>query len=73
MEPDLSVVLFERVGWSDADYQEWSVDKARKGTVLCVPTRWKGRPVLRFCFVNPDTKVDAVAAVLDGLADQTGG
>jgi hypothetical protein len=29
--------------------------------------------VLRFCFVNPDTKVDAVAAVLDGLADQTGG
>jgi glutamate/tyrosine decarboxylase-like PLP-dependent enzyme len=73
MEPDLSVVLFERVGWSAADYQEWSVDKARKGTVLCVPTRWKGRPVLRFCFVNPDTEVDAVAAVLDGLADQTGG
>jgi hypothetical protein len=29
--------------------------------------------VLRFCFVNPDTEVDAVAAVLDGLADQTGG
>jgi glutamate/tyrosine decarboxylase-like PLP-dependent enzyme len=69
MEPDLSVVLFERVGWTDEDYRAWSDHNARSGVVLCVPTRWEGRPVLRFCFVNPDTEVEAVAEVLDGLAD----
>jgi glutamate/tyrosine decarboxylase-like PLP-dependent enzyme len=69
MEPDLSVVLFERIGWTDDDYQAWSEHNARSGIVLCVPTRWEGRPVLRFCFVNPATEVEAVAAVLDGLAD----
>jgi glutamate/tyrosine decarboxylase-like PLP-dependent enzyme len=69
MEPDLSVVLFERVGWTDEDYRSWSDHNARSGIVLCVPTRWEGRPVLRFCFVNPATEVEAVAEVLDGLAD----
>jgi glutamate/tyrosine decarboxylase-like PLP-dependent enzyme len=69
MEPDLSVVLFERVGWTDEDYRSWSDYNARSGIVLCVPTRWEGLPVLRFCFVNPATEVEAVAEVLDGLAD----
>ena len=69
MEPDLSVVLFERVGWADEDYRSWSDHNARSGIVLCVPTRWEGRPVLRLCFVNPATRVEAVADVLDGLAD----
>ena len=69
MEPDLSVVLFERVGWTDEDYRSWSDHNARSGIVLCVPTRWEGRPVLRLCFVNPATRVEAVADVLDGLAD----
>ena len=68
MEPDLSVVLFERVGWDLADYEAWSVHHARAGTVLCVPTRWEGRPVLRFCFINPTTDSDVVASILDGLA-----
>ena len=69
MEPDLSVVLFERIGWTDEDYRSWSDHNARSGIVLCVPTRWEGLPMLRFCFVNPATEVEAVAEVLDGLAD----
>lgn len=69
MEPDLSVVLFERVGWDLADYEAWSDYHARAGNVLCVPTRWEGRSMLRFCFINPTTDVDMVASVLDGLAD----
>ncbi|MCH2434611.1 MAG: aspartate aminotransferase family protein, partial [Acidimicrobiales bacterium] len=73
MEPDLSVVLFERVGWTDEDYRSWSDYNARSGIVLCVPTRWEGRPVLRFCFVNPATEVEAVAEVLDGLAGELPG
>jgi glutamate/tyrosine decarboxylase-like PLP-dependent enzyme len=69
MEPDLSVLLFERVGWEPADYEAWSDYHARAGNVLCVPTRWEGRSMLRFCFINPTTDVDEVASVLDGLAD----
>jgi len=69
MEPDLSVLLFERRGWELDDYEAWSERNAQAGIVLCVPTRWEGRPVLRFCFVNPDTEVESVAAVLDSLGD----
>lgn len=69
MEPDLSVVLFERRGWDLVDYEAWSVRNAQAGIVLCVPTRWDGRPVLRFCFVNPETEVGVVARVLDSLTD----
>ena len=66
-EPVLSVVLFERVGWSDADYRRWSRAHALAGTMLCVPTRWRGRSVLRLVFVNPATDPAAVVRVLDTL------
>ena len=69
MEPDLSVVLFERTGWDEADYVAWSERNARAGIVLCVATRWADRPVLRFCFVNPDTLVERISEVLDSLGD----
>ena len=69
MEPDLSVVLFERTSWDEADYVAWCERNARAGIVLCVPTRWAGRPVLRFCFVNPDTRVERISEVLDSLGD----
>lgn len=64
-EPDLTVLLFERIGWADADYHDWSRRAAREGTILCVPTRHEGRTVLRLAFVNPATRA---ADVLDALA-----
>jgi glutamate/tyrosine decarboxylase-like PLP-dependent enzyme len=67
-EPVLSVLLFERIGWQEADYRRWSRAHALAGTMLCVPTRWQGRSVLRLVFVNPGTDPDAVVAVLDTLA-----
>jgi len=67
MQPELSVLLFERLGWEMADYEQWSAQHAEAGTVACAPTRWQGRPVLRFCFVNPATVVAEVALVLDSL------
>ena len=68
LEPELSVVLFRRVGWDLDDYTAWSTRNARAGIVLCLPTRWRGEPVLRLCFVNPDTAFDRVRAVLESLA-----
>ncbi len=65
--PMLSVVLFERPGWDDAQYRAWSDRLAHEGVVLCLPTRWQGRTVLRLAFVNPATDPAAVVAVLDTL------
>jgi len=67
VEPELSVVLFRRVGWEPADYSAWSERVLANGLTLTVPTTWRGETCLRFCFVNPRTTTDDVALVLDSL------
>ena len=66
-EPELSVLLFERPGWSDQQYSEWSHEQAVAGAILCVPTKWRGRTVLRLAFVNPETDADRVLQLLKSL------
>ena len=66
-EPELSVLLFERPGWDDDRYAAWSSALAKEGVILCVPTTWRGRTVLRLAFVNPDTQPARVIDVLDTL------
>jgi glutamate/tyrosine decarboxylase-like PLP-dependent enzyme len=68
-EPDLTVLLFERLGWDDDRYSAWSREQALAGTVLCLPTSHEGRTVLRLAFVNPATRVDDVMRALATLAD----
>jgi glutamate/tyrosine decarboxylase-like PLP-dependent enzyme len=68
LEPQLSVVLFSRDGWSFDQYAAWSRARAREGRYLVVPTRWRGEPCLRICVVNPRTEAAAVEAILDDLA-----
>ncbi|WP_367318866.1 aspartate aminotransferase family protein [Streptomyces sp. HUAS ZL42] len=67
IEPELSVVLFERPGWSADDYGRWSARAAETGAMLCVPTQWNGATVLRMAFVNPDTRAGDVIDVLHTL------
>jgi glutamate/tyrosine decarboxylase-like PLP-dependent enzyme len=66
-EPELSVVLFRRNGWQSRDYREWSDLMLAKGLTITAPTSWKGETLLRFCFVNPATRVQDVEAILDQL------
>ncbi len=66
-EPHLSVVLFERRGWTDEQYRTWSNRLAKDGVILCLPTQWKGRTVLRLAFVNPATHSADVLAALESL------
>jgi glutamate/tyrosine decarboxylase-like PLP-dependent enzyme len=66
-EPELSVLLFERPGWDEHAYAVWSNELARKGVILCVPTKWHDRTVLRLAFVNPDTQSARVIEVLATL------
>ena len=65
MEPELSVVVFRRVGWTDQQYQEWSGRLAKAGDLLCVPTKHNGETVLRLAFISPDTDVDLVINLLE--------
>ncbi|HSX98126.1 MAG TPA: pyridoxal-dependent decarboxylase, partial [Streptomyces sp.] len=67
IDPELSVVLFERPGWSPQDYAAWSARAAETGTILCVPTLWNGETVLRMAFVNPETDADDVIRTLHTL------
>jgi glutamate/tyrosine decarboxylase-like PLP-dependent enzyme len=69
LEPDLTVVLFRRPGWTPEQMRAWSDAQARLGTVLVVPTRWHDESVFRLCFVNPRTRAERVLRVLDTLAD----
>ncbi|MFT3873233.1 MAG: pyridoxal-dependent decarboxylase [Nocardioides sp.] len=67
-EPELSVILFDRPGWTAEQYAQWSHEQAVAGHVLCVPTRHRGEPVLRLIFINPNTDPASVSEVLDTLA-----
>ncbi len=67
LEPELSIVLFTREGWSREDYLEWSKRRACEGRYLVVPTSWHGAPCLRICVVHPRTEPSALTAILDDL------
>ncbi len=68
LEPELSIVVFRRIGWSPEQYQAWSDDQLAKQESFVVPTSWKGETVLRYCVVNPLTTVDDIAAIVESLA-----
>jgi glutamate/tyrosine decarboxylase-like PLP-dependent enzyme len=70
MEPELSIVLFRRVGWTPQDYQAWSDAQLAAGWCFVVPTTWQGEVVLRCCIVNPRTTGDDIASVLATLAEE---
>ena len=69
MDPELSIVLFRRIGWDPAQYQAWSDAELVAGRAFVVPTTWRGEVVLRFCIVNPLTTADDIRSILATLGD----
>lgn len=67
LEPELSVVLFRRPGWTADDYQSWSDRALADGLALVVPTVHERETVFRFCFVNPTTTISDVTVILDAM------
>ncbi len=67
VESDLSVLIFERIGWTDADYTEWSARILREQTAFVTPTRHAGRVCTRFAIVNPLTTGADLALILDSM------
>lgn len=67
LEPELSVLVFRRSGWSPAQYQSWSDRILSKGIAFVVPSSWQGETVLRCCIVNPRTTVEGFKKIIDTL------
>jgi L-2,4-diaminobutyrate decarboxylase len=67
MEPELSVVLFRRLGWDAPRYHEWSDRQLAGAAAFVTPSAWGAETVLRWCIVNPQTTVDDLGAIVASL------
>ena len=67
-EPELSVVVFRREGWTAPDYQAWSDRLLDEQIGFVVPSSHAGEPVLRFAIINPLTTFEVLCGILDTLA-----
>lgn len=67
LDPEISVVVFRHLGWSDEDYTRWSEQLLTDQVAFVLPTTWKGGKLMRFCFVNPNTTMDEVRQVLNTM------
>ncbi|MGZ8640745.1 MAG: pyridoxal phosphate-dependent decarboxylase family protein [Actinomycetota bacterium] len=72
MEPDLSVLLFRRIGWGAEDYDTCWRRLLQEQIAFVQPTSWEGEKVMRLCFINPRTTMDHVRPVLDAMTRAPG-
>jgi aromatic-L-amino-acid decarboxylase len=63
----LSIVLYRRTGWNEAQYLEWSEKLLRDQIAFVTPTRWEGEMVARLAFLHPDTTDELVGQILDSM------
>ncbi|MBX6389728.1 MAG: aminotransferase class V-fold PLP-dependent enzyme [Frankia sp.] len=66
-EPELSVVVFRRIGWSRADYHAWSDRLLREGIAFVTPTVHEGETLARFAIVSPLTTPKDTEQILDTM------
>lgn len=65
--PQLTVLLFRAPGRTGPELEAWAETHRRDGSLLCLPTKWRGETVLRICVVNPGTNPGEVLEVLETL------
>lgn len=66
-EPDLSVLLFRRRGWSLEDYEAWGKRLLAEQKAFVTHSSWRGEPLARLVFLHPATTTAMVDEVLDSL------
>jgi glutamate/tyrosine decarboxylase-like PLP-dependent enzyme len=66
-EPELSVVVFRRLGWAPDDYEAWSRRLIDSGEAFAVPTSHGGETVARIAVVNPRTSEGDITVLLDTM------
>ncbi|MDP9091378.1 MAG: pyridoxal-dependent decarboxylase [Actinomycetota bacterium] len=68
VEPDLTVLIFERLGWDEADYAAWTARMLAAQVAFVTPTRHAARVCTRFAIVNPLTTPEDLALIIDSMA-----
>jgi glutamate/tyrosine decarboxylase-like PLP-dependent enzyme len=66
-DPQLSVVVFRREGWTLGDYEAWSDRLLDEQKAFVVPSAHAGEPVLRFAIISPLTSYELLVEILDTL------
>ncbi|GAA1860585.1 pyridoxal phosphate-dependent decarboxylase family protein [Microbacterium koreense] len=66
-DPQLSVVVFRRDGWTLEDYRAWSDRLLEDQRGFVVPSSHDGEPVLRFAIISPMTTFETLTGILDTL------
>src|SRR6185312_3025948 len=67
VEPELTVLIFERIGWSDDDYTRWSAKLLADQIAFVTPSRHAGQVCTRFAIVNPRTSTEDLALIIDSM------
>jgi len=67
MPPELTVVLWRRVGWTPADYDAWSQRMLADERAFIVPTTCHGETVARAVFLHPDCPPEVVDEVVASM------
>ncbi|HWI05131.1 MAG TPA: aminotransferase class V-fold PLP-dependent enzyme [Acidimicrobiales bacterium] len=67
LEPELSIVVLRRPGWTAEQYRAWSLDLLARGEGFVVPSAHRGEPMLRLCIVNTRSSTGDIAAILDSM------
>jgi L-2,4-diaminobutyrate decarboxylase len=67
VEPELSVLVLERIGWTGSDYAAWSARLLAEQVAFVTPSRHRGQVCTRFAIVNPLTSVQDLQVILDSM------
>ena len=68
VEPELTVLVFRRLGWGPDDYHRWSEQLRTEGYAFVTPTTHLGETCTRLAIVNPRTTVADIAGILATMA-----
>ena len=62
-EPELSTVLWRRVGWGPDDYARLQDLLLERQIAFVTPSKWEGETVGRFAFLHPQTPMELVEEI----------
>lgn len=65
--PELTVVLWRRPGWSPEDYTTWSRQLLADGRAFVMPTTWRGETLARAVFLNPECPPEIVDDIIASM------
>jgi aromatic-L-amino-acid decarboxylase len=67
LEPELTVVLWRRPGWTPDDYATWSRRLLHDRIAFILPTTWHGETVARAVYLHPDCPPEVTEEILASM------